>query len=107
MIRELLTKPSSFDGNPTGYAMNQAGHAAIGALWVWAGLPLWAWLAGYAAWEAIQFVMFDATASDGLEDAAFAGGGAAAFVAGWPVAAVVAGFWAAGIARRIEERAKG
>ena len=99
----LFTRPSTFHGNPKGYALNQAGHAVLGALWVYFGFPLWIWAAGYLAWEAAQMWLFDASLWDALEDASFAIGGALA-VTTWPIVAVLAGFWASGIARRVEER---
>jgi hypothetical protein len=98
MIR-LFTKPSAFEGNPYGYAMNQTGHAALGALWVWMGWPLWLWVALYVSWEAAQWVMFDAQLADAFEDAAFAIGGALA-IANLPVAVVLVLFLAVGIATR-------
>lgn len=103
MIR-LFSTPSSFQGNPTGYALNQAGHAILGAIWVYFGLPFAAWVAFYIAWEAAQMWLFDASLWDAIEDASFAIGGALA-VASLPVVAVLAGFWLSGIARRVEERA--
>ena len=106
MIR-LLTAPSSYHGNPRGYAMNQAGHAVLGAAWIALGWPLWAWLAVYVAWEAVQVAAFDGTLWDSIEDAAFAGGGGLAALHGWPVAAVLAAFFASGVARRFHERANG
>lgn len=104
-MMRLLMQPSGYRGNPGGYAMNQAGHALLGALWVAGGLPIWAWIAGYLAWEAAQLWLFDASLWDCLEDACFALGGALAVATGWPVAAILIGFLAVGIARRIQERA--
>lgn len=103
MIR-LLTQPSSYRANPAGYALNQIGHAGLGALWVWLGLPLWAWVLAYAAWEAVQLLAFGAGLADGLEDAAFASAGAAAALLGWIVVIPLALFLSVGIVTRMIER---
>ncbi len=99
MIR-LLTRPSSFVGNPAGHALNQIGHAALGIAFVSFGGPLWLWAAGYLAWEAVQLGFFGASVSDSLEDAGFAIGGALCAVFGWPVAVPLGFFLASGIAAR-------
>lgn len=103
-LRDLLTQPDDFAGDPKGYAKNQAGHMAIGsgaALFLaWLSLPVWIAFAVYAAWELIQIAEYGAKESDGLEDFAFFTAGALLSI---QVAALGALFLAAGIIRRTEE----
>lgn len=102
MLRRLFDTPSSFEGDPRGFARNAAGHALIvGAL------PAATWpalipviLALYALWEIAQWRLRKAEAWDCLHDWSFVCGGALAALD--PVFLLpLAGFYAAGIARRI------
>ena len=67
-LLSLLSTPSSFPADPWGYARNQIGHGyligGLGALLVGI-LPI---LILYLAWEAVQYLRFGGTLSDGLED---------------------------------------
>ena len=65
----LLRSPSAFERDPWGWLRNQAGHAwIVGALPVFLGVPWWAVLAVYVAWEAVQWARYGAALSDNLED---------------------------------------
>ncbi len=67
----LLKSPSSFQGDPWGYLRNQVGHAyLVGGLPVLLGVPLILVLLGYAIWEAVQYLRYNAELYDNLEDIA-------------------------------------
>lgn len=83
-LLSLLRTPSSFQNDAWGFARNQLAHAyLVGALGAWL-LPLWAVLAGYAAWEIIQRLRYGAELSDNLEDFANVAIAACAVTAGDP-----------------------
>lgn len=97
----LFNSPSSFEGDPGGFARNAAGHALIvGALpvLIWPHLLI-ATLALYAVWEAAQWYLREAEVWDCLEDFGFVCAGALAVT--WPVILLPLGlFYVAGILRR-------
>lgn len=73
MLQDLLRTPSSFPDDPRGFAFNQAGHAGVGMLFVWALGPWSFWLLAvlYAAWEAVQWREYGGDDWDCAQDWAF------------------------------------
>jgi hypothetical protein len=100
-LRRLFDTPSSFEGDPRGFARNAAGHALIvGALPAYlfpALIPIA--LALYAAWEAAQWHWRKAEAWDCLHDWAYVCGGAVAVLEPVTWAPLLA-FYLADIQRR-------
>jgi len=89
MLRYLATlwsAPMAFRTDPTGHALNQAGHLCVGAALALA-LPLWTLVALVVAWEASQLVFHDADPADAIEDTVFMIGGA--LPPFWPALAVL------------------
>lgn len=103
MIADFLRSPSSFFDDPTGFARNQAGHAGIGMIAVWALGP---WSLGlvavlYAAWEAIQWRRYGGDDWDCAQDWAFVVTGA--LVPSQPLLLLpLAGWLLAGYLRRLD-----
>lgn len=114
-MRSLLRSPSSYAGQPWAYARNQAGHGAIGALFValfgWQVIP--GAMVAYAVWEFVQWKRYEAEAFDGFDDAAnvLACAVAAAALPDWALAGGIMAAWALGLAsgwlRRISEQGQG
>lgn len=95
-IIDYLKTPSSYRGNPYGYAFNQMGHVVIGA-----GLATWSpWLvlAYIAIIEIPQLVIWDGEMSDALEDTTYVLAGALGFFL------ISACFLLVGAVQRYEER---
>ncbi len=100
LFLDALRSPSSFEGQPWRFLLNQSGHMlAVGLLGALL-LPWWLVLGAYAAWEAVQYLRFQADIWDAAEDLAFVTCGVLA-ASGFPAAlAPAALFLAAGTLRR-------
>ena len=102
MIRDLIATPSAFPADPAGYALNQFGHASLGAVGAW--LVGWWLLPAYAALELWQWAFRGAEAWDCVEDFGHVLAGVLALLvtpAVWPLWAV---FLLSGVLRRRREQ---
>jgi hypothetical protein len=95
---DWLLTPDDFEGDPTGFALNQIGHIALGAALAWLAGPIPV-LVGYLAWEMLH-LWRGGSLWDGIEDYGFVAAGVLS-LALWPWAwAVAAPFLASGTLRR-------
>ena len=102
-IFSLFFDPDPYEGDPTGFAVNQIMHfALVGALPVYLGAPVLIVALLIAAWEIAQVAFAGGEAWDSLEDLSFVLAGALA-VLWWPMAIVALTFLAAGTARRLAQ----
>lgn len=99
-LLHLFTSPSAYLRNWRAYAINQAGHGAIGLVAAHF-IGLWA-LAAYAAWEGGQLFFRRAVLSDCLEDWLFVAMGVCAVALGaWWVILFQAGWILHGALSRV------
>lgn len=105
MIGHLFRTPSSFEGDPRGFALNQLGHSIIGAVAAALALHISPWaawlpLALYVVWEALQWRLYHAPAWDCVEDVGFFAVGMCAILVHPVAGAIGAVFLLAGYLRR-------
>ena len=103
MLFDLLRTPSSFPDDPHGFAFNQAGHAGVGMLFVWALGPWSFWLLAvlYAVWEAVQWREYGGEDWDCAQDWAFVMTGALVPSQPWLMLPLL-GWLVAGFLRRAD-----
>jgi hypothetical protein len=103
-ILKYLRFPDGFRADPSGFALNQIGHALlIGLLPALLGVPLWLTAIAFTAWEYWQWRRYRAEAWDCFEDLAFVLGGAALIYSWWGAVPLVL-FLISGAIRRYEEK---
>lgn len=110
MIRWLwtyLTTPDAYPGQPLAYALNQFGHAALGAgIGILCGPD--ALLLGLAIYVALielpQLALWGGSLADGAEDTGFVLIGALAAAIDWRIALVAALWITAGVQARRKQR---
>ena len=102
-LLDYLRTPSAFDRMPLAYVANQVGHCCLGMCigWLSGGQIVVAVLIYALLIEVPQYLRWQGTLSDGLEDTAHVTAGALAGAYGWPAIIVSWLIICSGIALRV------